>query len=186
MALLCGVSPRPGRPLTARVCNLRDAGGGGAGAVPPLSGAGDRHGACSLPVHGTGPLRPAPAEVRRLALGRRSTGAGHGRSVHELGRSPHLGAALGEAPRGTRVRPGRGARGDRGTQDRDPEATASRSNQGHRPPDRAARRGAPIRHAGRVPGRGSRPASHPPRRRRPHDRRHRRRVRAGSARGGRR
>ena len=180
--------PLPGRARDARkavVSALRRTGACDGAELPRLPATRTRARASTVRIRRTRPPSRAPAEVLRLAPGRRRARRGDGRGV--VGRPlrarlGHLGAVVTCATRLPRLRPGKGSRA-RGC----PQARRASGA-----PARAGRRSRSTGSAGwRRPSRGDArdvrrcpppPAAGPAGRRRAHDRRHRRRVRRGAPR----
>jgi hypothetical protein len=177
VAVLRGL-PRRNRSVGPAVVRaVRRAGESLGALVPPLSTGADPRGAGAVPVRRTAAPSRAPAEVRRMASGRRRARRGDGGRLRPPGRRGHVGAALPPQEGVARVRSGTRARACRRSEARPFRGAAPPSRLRGRPAGEARRRGAAERDARLV--RGGRPAfgAGPPRRRRPDDGRDGRGVR---------
>ena len=141
----------------------------------PAGAATSRAGA--VPVRRSGASRRPPAEVRRLATGRRRARRGDGAGVRPRRGRDHVGSPFTGEEGDTRIRPGECPRARRRTEDRDRRRAAASPRGRSRTAGATSRRRAPER-AERIVRRSVRPAvTRRARRRRIDDGRHRGRVR---------
>jgi hypothetical protein len=176
VAVLRRVSRSDRPPRTSALSAMRGASAARGALVSslPAGAAARREGA--VPVRRSGASRRPPAEVRRLATGRRGARRGDGAGVRPRRRRDHVGSAFMGEEGDTRIRPGERPRPRRGTEDRARRRAAAWPRGRGRTAGSTSRRRAPERD-GRFVRRSLRSAvTRRARRRRVDDGRHRRRV----------
>jgi hypothetical protein len=168
-------SDRPPRPSALSAMRGARAARGALVSSLPAGAAARRAGA--VPVRRSGASRRPPAEVRRLATGRRGARRGDGAGVRPRRRRDHVGSAFTGEEGDTRIRPGERPRARRRTEDRDRRRAAASPRGRGRTAGSTSRRTAPERDE-RIVRRSRCPAvTRRARRRRVDDGRHRGRVR---------
>ena len=177
MAVLRRVSPSDRPPRTSALSAMRGARAARGVLVSSLPAGAAACRAGAVPVRRSGSSRRPPAEVRRLATGRRSARRGDGAGVRPRRRRDHVGSAFTGEEGDTRIRPGERPRARRRTEDRARRRAAASPRGRGRTAGSTSRRRAPERDE-RIVRRSRRSAlTRSARRRRVDDGRHRGRVR---------